>query len=580
LKHLITIVFFLSIPFFAPLTAQESIRFTEDITERTCPYDTSVTGFFTNQYEVYLTLDNTYEGTVDSNWCPVFTYDIAQNRYELQLEDFDFDRPIFVKLRYPTGGAPSLEPYRDYSVQTGHAYRNVLYRDPADCPGDCNQVQIAYTMADPEAGDTLQRRFELDAEYAEINGYGCFFSERYPQQRFDEIGRTIWLTRNGDNPRLIFDYGYNIYDSWGQNFRAEVDSIIFQADNLSGLQYRAFPSDVVVTEEPSDFFEGLYHLPQFADRRPGNDAIRYTEVNVEHDPDTVVSMRLVFGEGENIALPPFTGLCGAIVAGQDSIRHLLTIEFSNFYISNCSGFSVDLPIPPNTIYEFGADTITFGQDGACLVLEPNGGIAVRPGSSLQYGRNGQGLLAAKQESSITIAPNATLTFNNTLRLLHPISYPEGGMHVYLEEGSMLRFGDMANVERKHTTADVWVYVHGSKDQVDFGPLTPEEQALFRFINSPVILSPAPLLEVHAFPNPVLAGNQVSLFFPRAEVEGEKKYALYSAQGETLISDVLSVSNDSRSTINLPAHLAEGVYFLRVAGKERNYSVSVLVRAIR
>jgi hypothetical protein len=580
LKHLIAITFFLFTTLLSPLTAQESIRFVDDISERTCPYDTSVTGFFTNQYAVYLTLDNTYEGTVDSSWCPVFTYDDVQNRYELQLEDFDFDRPIFVKLRYPIGGAPSLEPYRDYQVQAGHGYRDVLYRDPADCPGDCNQTQLVYTMADPEAGDTLQRRFELDAEYAEINGYGCFFSERYPQQRFDEIGRTIWLTRNGDNPRLIFDYGYNIYDAWSGSTRAEADSIIFRAENLSGAEYRAYPSEVTISDEPSDFFDGLYHLPQFTDRRPGNDAIRYTEINVEHDPDTVVSMRLVFGEGENISLPPFTGLSGAKVAGQDSIRHRLTVEFSNFYISNCSGFSVDLPVPPNTTYEFGADTIAFGQDGACLVLEPNGGIAVRPGSDLQYGRNGQGLLAAKQESKITVGPNGTFTFNNTLRLLHPISFPEGGMHVYLEEGSTLRFSDMANVERKFAESNIWVYVHGKEENVDFGPLTPEERALFVFVDAPAYSSPVLLEEVHAYPNPVLAGTTLNLIFPGLESEGDKAYMLYSSQGKVMLEGMLSITSNSEVEIGLPAHLAEGIYFLRVTGEKRNYNVNVVVRSIR
>ncbi|MFK8165237.1 MAG: T9SS type A sorting domain-containing protein [Lewinella sp.] len=154
------------------------------------------------------------------------------------------------------------------------------------------------------------------------------------------------------------------------------------------------------------------------------------------------------------------------------------------------------------------------------------------------------------------------------------------MHIYLEEGSTLRFGEMANVARKFPESNIWVYVHGKEENVDFGPLTPAERALFIFVDAPDYLHPTSLEKIHAYPNPALAGTTLNLLFPRLESEGTKAYMLYSSQGKVMAEGTFSITNNGKVEMGLPAHLAEGVYFLRVTGEQRNYNVNVVVRSIR
>ncbi len=576
MKALITSSLFLVFACTTALSAQWGVMFQDDFTERTCPYDTTVTGFFPNAYEVFQTLDGTYDGTIDSSWCPFFN-EVWPGRIELDMDTYDFSRPLFVRLRLPENFASTLQPYSDYDLRPT---RNLLFMNSmnsVNCLDDCSQIHLRYRAVDDLTQDTIYRDFEFDSPDASI----CFFSERFSDQKVTEIGETLWLSRNGALPRILF-FGYGIQPtSFTGLQRRAVDSILFTNTQIdSDGTYRAFPSEVV-TPEPDLNNPAYYYAPQFEDRVPSPVNIRYLEATVEGDPDTVVRLQLNFDEYDDIALPPYTGLAGAKVAGQDSLRHELTVSFENMYRSTCEFYiTTDRPLPQNTYYEFGEAEIAFGEDAACLVLESGSGLRVRPDKNFHYGRNGQGLLAAKEESSITINTGATLTFHNTLRLLHPVSFAEGGMHIYLEEGSTLRFGDMANVERKHSEANVWIYVHGKEENVDFGPLTAEERALFRFVASTTTPLPIPLNEIHAFPNPVRAGNVLSIIFPQTEEEGEKHYTLYSMQGKAVTTGALFISQHRKSEISFPAQLAEGVYFLQVRGSNREYSARLFMVSSR
>lgn len=569
MRHLIAIALFFICACSATLSAQWGVNFQEDLTERTCPYDTTVTGLFPTTFEVFQTLDDTYEGIIDSSWCPLFVL-FGTFKIVLDMENYDFSRPLFVRLRLSEEFDSSMEPYTDYSINRTRSFSWL---------NTVSKLHLRYQAVDDLTQDTIYRNFEFDSPT--YSNSTCLFSERFPIQRVTEIGETLWLSPRGENPPRIYFIGLGSSQPFFlESQRSKADSILFTEANIGadGV-YRASPSDVVNPNSNNDIH--YYFAPQFEDRIPGPGDIRYLEANVGSDPDTVVQLQLNFADFNDIALPPYTGLAGAKVAGQDSLRHELTISFDDFYEGPCEMYlSVDRPILQNTFLEFGDGEVAFSEDAACFVLESGSGLSVRNGKNFNYGRNGQGLLAAKQESNITIAPGATFTFYNTLRLLHPISFPEGGMHVYLQEGSTLRFGEMANVERKFAEANVWVYVHGKEENVDFGPLTPEERALFVFVDTPVYLSPLPLVKIHTYPNPAPIGSTLAIQFPRLEPEGGKAYALYSTQGRVVAEGVLSVGSNSNAEVALPAHLVEGVYFLRVIGERRNYSVSVVARPVR
>ncbi|MFK8165238.1 MAG: hypothetical protein AB8H12_22520 [Lewinella sp.] len=110
MKHLLAISVFLFTTYNFTLSAQWGIGFQDDFTESTCSYDTAITGIFPTTYEVFQTLDNTYDGPIDSNWCPLFVRN-GTRRVELDLDTYDFSRPLFVRLRLPEDFASPLQQY-------------------------------------------------------------------------------------------------------------------------------------------------------------------------------------------------------------------------------------------------------------------------------------------------------------------------------------------------------------------------------------------------------------------------------------------------------------------------------------
>lgn len=124
------------------LPAQAWNSFQLDLSERTCPYDTSQTGIYPTQYEVFRTLDDTYDGVTDSSWCASFVYREQSRIYVLDLADFDYSRPLFIRLRYPEFQLPPIDPYTDHTLNYSIWSDGVDLQQSPDCPGDCTQLQL------------------------------------------------------------------------------------------------------------------------------------------------------------------------------------------------------------------------------------------------------------------------------------------------------------------------------------------------------------------------------------------------------------------------------------------------------
>lgn len=571
MNHPLIKVFSLFLAASTILPAQAWNSFQLDLSERTCPYDTSQTGFYPTQYEVFRTLDDTYDGVTDSSWCASFVYLERPRRYALDLANFDYSRPLFIRLRYPEFQLPPIDPYTDHTLSYSIWSAGVALQRGPDCPGDCSQAYLRYLAVDPLNEATFERRFQydLDASLPEnLFLEKCFMSEQFTTQGLKELGVGLYLVETAENPSITI-YGFDLEPFYEELARSEITEIVFPFGTLQGSTYRAFPSevvDVIGNDEGVGYFVG-----QFTDRRPGPTAIRYTEANVEEHPDTMVVMELIFSPfTEDITFPPYTGLRGALVAGQDSLRHTLVLTFDEWYQSSCGQFLVDRPVAPNTVYNFGSDLITFGEDGACFVLEPGSEIAVRAESTLTYGLHGQGLLAAKENSKITVNAGATLTFDNTLRILHPTFLPEGGPHIYLNEGSRLVFAGAANVERKFVDSDSWIYVHNNGGSIDFGPLTAAERALFKFVVPAPEFFPPSAKELYLWPNPVTSGETLTLGLPPSEGNAAANLEILDMSGRVLRTGALQLSANGVAGTELPAHLSPGIYLLKVYGNAGVY----------
>jgi len=562
------------------LSAQSLTNFQDDVREGTCPYDSTQTGLYASNFQFFLTLDDTYDGVIDSSWCPVIRESGIRFRpYELDLTGFDFSRPLFFRIRYPENSRPAIEAYINHQLFTNLNYFHVRLSEE-DCAGDCSQIYFRYQFR--ETGNTtfLPRSFEFDLSDSLLNfgNVNCFMSERFEEQELLEIGMRFHLAQTNTDPRLV-PFQLQLEEEPFISLRPEVGAVEFEEDDWFNGRYVAYPLDVVIPiPRPGAEEDGFYHLGQYTDRLPGNDAIRYTEVQPAWNPDTAVSMTINFEEFANIAFPPFTGMRGAAVIGQDSLRHELILNFGDGYFGSCVQTLIDLPVPGNTVISFGNGEIGFGRDNACYVLEPGSELSIRPLKHFVYGYNGQGQLALKENSRLRVAEGATLTVANTFRLLILPDQAEAGAHLYLEPNSKLIFTPHAHVERKFPDANAWIYVHGTPDQIDFGGLTAEERALFKFIEPTVVLQRPPVDALKMSPNPLAGSRLLFVQLPTSVLREGLKYHIVDTNGREVASGVVNLfASSTEGSITLPATLPAGLYFVRTNDGRADYNGKLIVR---
>jgi hypothetical protein len=545
------------------------IDFQSDLIVSTCPYDTTVTGVFPERYEVFITKDNTYEGEIDSSWCPTFVLRDRPTRYDLDLSEFDFDRPLHFRLRYPEGDRPDIAPYVDHIIDYTLWNTHVTLKALENCGNSCSS-QIVKTVAE----DTIHRVFEYTFSdvYPEIGATNCFFSERFERQQLVEMGLSLYLEPTAEDPQMT-TYGFFLTETYDFFLRKEVEAINFGPEHFTGSTYWSSPVSVVSALPREGGDELFFYLPQEEVEVPGNNRFRYTEVNFSPNPDTPVTMQLYIAEWDDIAFPPYTGLIAGKVGGQDSLRHHLEVVYDDWYFGTCFDFFIERVIPENTVHQVGNDQLRFGNDGACVMLETGAGFSVGPGANLDYGANGKGLFASRDGGSLALKEGATMTLNNRLRLLQLPGTEAGGLHLYLGEGSEIIFGESAIVERKFAEADSWIWVHDAGGKLNLENLSLEERALFRFVPEESVQIRRNLEDLLVLGNPVRS-NTLRFELPADAAEGVGTYQITDLIGRTLISGKFDAASPS---LELPGAMPNGAYLITAVVEGSTFSAKLLLQ---
>ncbi len=298
--------------------------FTLDLAERTCPYDSTVTGMFPTAYELFYTRDDTYDGPIDSAYCVSFSLP-ENNRYlgRLDTAGLPRNRPFYIRYRYPEGDSLPLLPYTGYFVFASVGDYQVNY---APCVENfCNGLRLDYTVRDSATGQTALRQREFSAvdpdfRLTEI----CLVTERFEQQWLTAV--TLRVAIEDFGPGGVFGlYSIEVYNnaSFDPVEGLEVPSA---TPDTEGVFESSF-LDALTNAEVNEY--STYYLEQAREGIPAADNVAYTDVNLSPNIDTQATIRLVFYPGlGRLEMPPFTSLRGGLVAGQDSLRHRLELSTS------------------------------------------------------------------------------------------------------------------------------------------------------------------------------------------------------------------------------------------------------------
>ncbi len=529
-----------------------------------CPYDSMVNTTHPADYDFYQTLDDTPDGRIDSNFCVNFQLDDA-DRYFLDLLTIDTSRALFVRSRPDL----ALRPYDKYAVYPSYWLDDAVIDFSDTCSRErCSSVIVNYRFTDEVTDTTGERNFPIggEAAYPEATQI-CFASERFNDQVLTEVTSALRIEVTGDAPRLT-PYGQSVEGGYGEF--SLVDSIVFTENQRIDTGYLGWAYEVIATQAPWAY---QYMLPQVDSVVPSPSAFRYTEVTLRPNSPTVEQLELVFSQESQLALPLYTAIRGGLVAGSDTLRHALTITYSDDFFQDCLSITVERPVPPEVNLRFHNDLLSFANTGGCFALRRHARLTVAEDKELTYGEAGTGMLAARRDARIILERNATLRLATPFRLDHLLAGRLTETFVDLQPGSLLVFEPTADLHRGDYAGEAYLTIYMNGGDVDVTHLSAAERNLIRYVYPPEPERSAtdPLL---VYPNPALAQAALMFHWPSG-FSGATDAVFLDLHGREVFQTQLDAEGTTGS-LELPAGLVPGLYHLVLScdGKTRNTSVII------
>ena len=556
-----TFTLFFSLIFSVGLNAQILNSSYQNIVNIDCPFNDAVSIDQPEDWIVYQTLDNTWNGQIDSSMC----INVVENSFgiRISLMEFDYKRPLFLRNQL-SAPYPVLAPHnwvlQNIAGITTSEGQELLKTD-ADCEnGICTGI-IAEVSIPNEDGTDLTPRYHFGGldEYWAYEFNNCIVTERFvnenyltnyalkitvdttlvpPSNEFDVV-----LTYNQINP--LYYLGYVAEDLavpeafWnGTTYDVSIFQIIPGGYGLWG-------NNLVLYGE---------------DDYPNEDNLHFWEVFPEVQPDEQRTINLTISEYENSTyFQPFVQFRGALVAGSDSVRHELNLINMGAFCINL----IEVIFEQNTNFVHQSGKIDLSGDAACMQFRDDAALVIADDATLEFGKTGAGILALRTGGTIELGQNSHLIINNELRMwpYQPKSDAIEDREVFMElnPGSTLEFGELASLTAPFPDRGpihLNIYMNGGTLIED--KLSPEERKLINKIYPTV--SNDIYENMQLFPNPVKEYGNIK--YLAAEIENVE-FHLIDASGRYIQSwNEVAAPGVNHWEFSVE-DLASGVYYLEL-----------------
>jgi len=559
-KNFTLFFFFFYLSSFGQTVYPPNHLFTES-SMQPCPFDSTQMLLQANDWLIYQTLDDTWNGTMDSTKCIGVTS--FSGKLIIELSQVDIAKPVFVKsLMNDSLKVPLIEN----SIYEGNA-RIELSDDtfvsfsPNCTNGFCTGTIIGIEIPD-STGTSSQLRtysdFAQNTTDVYFNDY-CIVTENFPGEVFlkEVIYKFKLLNSSGDNlwfrPELISLYGHE----YGINL-IDKDTIVSGFNSFDST-YNVYLNELSSTPT---FNENNFILVYHDSTYPSPEYPSYIDLTPLEN-DTFQSTINLYVEFFQVLHPqPYVQFRGGLIEGSDSIRHHFNLY--NEGGEMCFGYEfLEFTFSGGNNYIHNGGDIFFGGPSACFQFRNNSALIVGDDTFLEYGKNGMGMLALATGGTIKIGKNSTLFVNNTMALYEQAELygivEDQQIYMELNKGSTLAFGEKANLTNKFSidkNMKLNIYMNGGI--LDDSKLSPKERAVINLIypTPPEIFSE----NVRVFPNPtsdVLTFSMILKNEDRVEIEA------YDVAGHFIFSKTKNGqkgNNDFQIQVN---DLSKGVYFFKI-----------------
>lgn len=533
----------------------------KDVISGPCPFDPSVNITQLEDWRIYQTEDDTWDGIVSQNSC--FEVQESGDLAIFPLDQIEAEKTLFIRAIFPP---EEVIPDAFNGIQ---ALVNPPFGTPelnlnVDCNNSiCSGILVGVEVPDASGTGTELRMYPINAEMidGEFDLLSCFATESIGgvvkeiivKLSFEDpdISNTVLLL---NQVNLIADFTYVPLE----------EDILLPPDLFDGQAYNFGILDIV-DNTFSSFLMFKYHEPTY----PSSQNPSFFEVRPEPNTETPQTINFTIEESFGVVFQPFTQIRGDTVVG-DSLRHTFNLidNGSEF----CFVFVIELIFEDNANFIYNSGHLEFKNPKACMMFRRNSHLILGDGAELNYGQNGAGMLAIYPDGGIDFGKNASLNIDGKFLLMGYPDRPKEELHIELRPGQSLTFGESASLSYPSWGAvPVHLNVHMLGGTLDDSNLSAEERQLIRRIYPAT--SDDFSENINLYPNPNHGAFNLEVNLPEA---GNVQSEIFDVNGK-LVSMREENFPKGISIWEIDEPLSSGVYFVKISSGGNSSVEKILVR---
>ncbi len=516
----------------------------------TCPYDDSIQIQKYEDWYLYQTLNNKWNGIEDSSIC--ITMDFTGS---IILDSLDLSKPLF--LRYQPEDGPEiieLQANELYSViatartnlTSGLVDLNHSY--PVD---SVTRHSVVLRYPDSTGTDTLRTVFNypLDTGFADyITKEQCV-----PTQKFDF----------NEIENVFFQINFNQADSLDSLDYLEFSQIEW---NRELYTHGLFPSNINDYRSGNSYnlYEGENYLVLHRGGYPSANDIWYIDLEPNQTSSTPLDIYFNVKPYTHLSFQTFTEFRPSFVNGSDSTRHNLI--FNNNGGDICLYWVIDMRIRNGNTFNHKDGQIHFGDNRSCIMFDSGSKLKIEDGAYLSIGASGQGMFALKPGMKLEMGNDASLGINNKIMLIKEYERQANvqlilreGNHLELKKQATIGFAGFSKPEDK-----LEIVLDGGT--VDMSELAPEEQSK---IEIKTLIRTPNLNETNFKIDQLFTSAHNVVYEITSDVDQVLTYNLFGIDGRTLETESLHVLKGKNLFQASTSDLKTGLYlvsFKEVGGR--------------
>jgi hypothetical protein len=528
-----------------------------------CPYDSTQTNLMYDDWEVYKTLDNTWNGTIDSSFCA--TLSLPYNY--LDLTNLVVGETVFIRHKFTDSTKILLQENTLYSTAVYGSSSSNFTNLSVNCPNDmCTGVFLGIDIPDSARTGRDLRWYQaapdsLDmAWHGDFNTHFCSPTEYFYQNNY--LREAIVKLTMGNNGGQEFDLNtFCVVDNnsigWTQQIKDSLE--IYYNPWSNNYQYDIYDATIILYGDTMNY--------------PNIFAMDYVDILPVPNVDTVVTMNIMVDSwGGSLVFQPFTQFQGGYVLNDSTQRHHYNLVNNGGNL--CFSMVIDKIFTGGDNYIHNDGTVAFNGKQACLEFNEGSALIVGDSTTLYYGENGIGNLAIGSRGTIKIGNAAELNINNNV-VLHRFAYDdETKQQIYmtLNAGSKLTFGGNARIHNnKYYDTPVKLNIYMKGGTVNMSGLDADSRSLVNLIYEKA--TPNFNENIKILGNPVSDNLRFSI---TSDYVSDVTIDLFTIDGKRVLNEFQFINKGINYIETDVSNLPNGLYFLHLQSEMGTFTDKVLI----